>query len=382
MQKTNLLQKRKILAVSITVIVVVVILLIRVLYIQMFSSEFLQKMAYEQQTRDRLIKAVRGDIVDRNGEILATSQTAYSISVINAQITNVEEVSRKLSEILELPYDDVLKKASEKVALVRIKTKVDKTVADEIRLLDLDGVVIDEDVKRVYPYSTLASSVIGFVGKDNQGILGLEAKYEEYLKGDIGKILTETDGRGSRMPNGSEYRVEPTKGYTLVTSIDKTLQEFCEQTLDVTMEKTKAKRSAIILMNPKNGEIYAMANKPSFDANNPFMPIDEETLFIWDSLDSKTQADYLNNMWRNFTINDTYEPGSTFKIVTSVAGLSEGVVENDSDFFCNGYHVVAGRKIKCWRSPNAHGALNFVEGVMNSCNAVCKLKHLYDLLII
>ncbi len=212
--------------------------------------------------------------------------------------------------------------------------------------------------------------MVGFVGKDNQGIIGLEAKYEEYLKGNIGKILTETDGRGKKMPDGNEYRVEPTKGDTLVTSIDKTLQTYTEQILDVTMEKTKAKRAAIILMNPNNGEIYAMANKPSFDPNEPFVPVDEETAFIWDSLSSKEQSDYLNKMWRNFTINDTYEPGSTFKIVTSVAGLAEGVVDMASQFDCNSGYEVAGRFIKCWKSPMSHGHENFVEGVMNSCNPV------------
>lgn len=370
MIKTNILQKKKMLLISITIIVIIVLLLIRVIYIQAFSSEKLQKLAYEQQTRDRLIKAVRGDIVDRNGEILATSETAYSISVINAQITDIEHLSKSLAEILELEYDFVKEKASEKVALVRIKTKVDKEIADEVRNLNIDGVVIDEDVKRVYPNGEMAAQVIGFVGKDNQGIIGLEAKYEDYLKGDIGKILTETDGRGNKMPNGTEYRVEPTKGNTLVTSIDKTLQEFCEQTLDVTLEQTKAKRAAIVLMNPKNGEIYAMANKPSFDPNTPFIPIDEEVLFTWDSLDNKEQSDYLNKMWRNFTINDTYEPGSTFKIVTSVAGLSEGVVDNESEFDCNGYHMVGKRMIKCWRYPNVHGHETFVDGVKNSCNPV------------
>lgn len=376
MEKTTLTQKRKILLASSVVVVLIILLIIRLLYIQVFRAEELQQLAYEQQTRDRLIKAVRGDIVDRNGEVLATSETAYSISVINAQITDIEKVSSELSRILELEYDYVKDKASEKVALVRIKTKVDKDTADLIRECNLDGVVIDEDIRRVYPNNELASQVIGFVGKDNQGIIGLESKYEDYLKGDIGKILTETDGRGKKMPEGNEYRIEPTIGDTLITSLDKTLQEYCEQVLDVTMEQTQAKRSAIVLMNPNNGEIYAMANKPSFDPNEPFIPIDEETSFIWDSLSEKEQSDYLNQMWRNFTINDTYEPGSTFKIVTSVAGLSEGVVTNETEFDCNSGYEVAGRFIKCWKSPMSHGHENFVQGVMNSCNAEYELEHL------
>ncbi len=304
MEKLNLTQKRKLVYVSFTVVMLTFLLLIRVFYIQAFKSDELQELAYEQQTRDRLIKAVRGDIVDVNGEILATSETAYSISVINAQIKDMDLVCKSLSEILELEYDYVEKKASEKVALVRIKTKVSKELADEIRKLNIDGVVIDEDIKRVYPNDNLAAQVIGFVGKDNQGIIGLEAKYDEYLKGEIGKILTETDGRGNKMPNGSEYRVEPEKGNTLVTSINKKLQEYCEQTLEVTLEKTKAKRAAIVLMNPNNGEIYAMANMPSFNLNEPFTPVDDDTLTAWDSLNSKEQSDYLNKMWRNFAINE------------------------------------------------------------------------------
>ncbi len=368
MEKLNLLQKRKIIVVTIIIFLASIILLARVLYIQGFMSSKLQQLAYEQQTRDRLIKAVRGDIVDRNGEILATSESAYSISVINAQIKDIDEVSKNLSEILELPYDYVKEKASEKVALVRIKTKVDKETADKIRSLGIPGIVIDEDIKRIYPNGELAAQVVGFVGKDNQGIIGLEAKYDEYLKGEIGKILTETDGRGSKMPDGNEYRVEPTKGNTLVTSIDLTLQQYCEQILDVTLEKTQAKRAAIVLMNPNNGEIYAMANMPSFDPNQPFMPLDPDMALAWDTLNSKEQSDYLNKMWRNFTINDTYEPGSTFKIVTSVAGLSESVVADESEFDCNSGYEVAGRFIKCWKSPMSHGHETFVEGVMNSCN--------------
>ncbi len=370
MEKIKLMQKRKIFVVSITCATLILVLIFRVLYIQIFSSNELQRLAYEQQTRDRLIKAVRGDIVDRNGEILATSETAYSISVINAQIKDIEKVSIELARILDLDYDFIKEKASQRVALVRIKTKVSKEIADEVRLLNLDGVIIDEDIKRLYPNGELAAQVIGFVGKDNQGIIGLESKYEDYLKGDIGKILTETDGRGKKMPNGNEYRVDPTKGDTLVTSIDKTLQTYTEQILDVTLEKTKAKRAAIVLMNPNNGEIYAMANKPSFDPNEPFVPVDQETAFIWDSLSTKEQSDYLNKMWRNFTINDTYEPGSTFKIVTSVAGLSEGVVNNETEFDCNSGYQVANRFIKCWRSPLSHGHETFVQGVMNSCNPV------------
>lgn len=235
------------------------------------------------------------------------------------------------------------------------------------------AIMIDEDVKRVYPYSTLAAQVIGFVGKDNQGIIGLEAKYDEYLRGKEGKILSETDARGVRMENGVEDRVEPQNGLNLTTSIDVVIQQYAEHALDKAMLNTNAKRAAIIVMNPNNGEILAMANKPDFDLNEPFTINNDEMKLIWDDLSDSEKNDELNKMWRNFTINDTYEPGSTFKVLTSVAGLEEGVTTPETHYNCNGYHIVANRRIKCWRSPKAHGLQTFTEGVMNSCNAECEL---------
>ncbi len=370
MNKINLLMKKKIVAVLIILILVLIFLITRVAYIQLNKGYELQAKAFEQQTRDRLIKANRGTIYDRNMNELATNRTVASISVVNSQIEDAELVAEKLSEILELEYDYVLEKVNKKVALERVKTKVDRDIASQIRDMDLAGVKIDEDILRVYPYNNLLSHVMGFVGNDNQGIIGLEAKYDEYLSGEQGKIMTETDARGKELDNATELRKAPEDGYSLVTSIDLTLQQYVENILDNAMETTKAKRTAIILMDPNNGEILAMANKPNFNLNEPFTINDEELAFVWDYLTAEEQNNYLNQMWRNFVINDTYEPGSTFKIITTVAGLEEGVATSDSEYICNGHKIVGNIKIKCWRSPLNHGVLNLVEGVKNSCNPV------------
>ncbi|MCD7854309.1 MAG: PASTA domain-containing protein [Clostridiales bacterium] len=350
--------------------ILLVLLLGRVFYIQFFQGEHLQSLAYEQQTRDRLIKAKRGIITDRNGTPLAENETAYSISVVHSQITDYEGTAKALSEALDLDYDEVLKKVNKRVALERIVTKADPEAAEKIRGLELKGVAVDEDVKRVYPYNSLASRVIGFVGKDNQGIIGLEAKYDAYLKGEQGKILTETDARGVELNFSKKTRNAPDDGKTLVTTIDINIQKYAEELISNAVEAKGAKKGAVIVMNPQNGEIYAMASKPDFDLNEPFTINDESLLSQWSSLSSEERNNYLNAMWRNFNINDTYEPGSTFKIVTSSAGLEEGVVKPDDTFNCGGGREVGGRYIKCWRSPRSHGTETFVEGVQNSCNPV------------
>ncbi|MDR3240312.1 MAG: PASTA domain-containing protein [Clostridiales bacterium] len=368
--KTPVETKKKLLFFLFFLEIAVAALIGRVFYIQAFQSAFLQSEAYKQQTRDRLITPKRGSILDRNMISIATSETVASVSVIHSQIKNAEEAARVLSAKLDMDYNTVLNKVSKKVALERIKTKVEKTTADEIRSLNLPGVRVDEDIKRVYPYATLASQVIGFVGKDNQGIIGLESKYDSALKGESGKILTETDVVGRELPQGREYRMEPKPGDNLVTSLDVVLQQFAEQTIEKTIEVKSAKRGAIIILNPQNGEIYAMANKPDFDLNDPFTVSSPEVAAVWDTMSDQEKSDALNQMWRNFSLNDTYEPGSTFKIVTSAAGLEEKVVDVNSPFSCTGSLTVGGRQIKCWRYPRAHGGETFLQGVENSCNPV------------
>lgn len=345
------------------------LLLGRLIYIELFCSQEWQEMAYEQQTRDRLIMPKRGSILDRNGEGIALTETVNAVSVIPVQVKDKEKTATYLAEKLELDYETVLKKVQEKVALVRIKTKVDSGLAAEIRRDEVPGVMVDEDVKRVYPYSEMAAQVIGFVGKDNQGILGIEAKYDDLLEGKQGKILTLTDSRGNEV-DSKQDRIPPEDGKNLVTTIDVVMQQYAEQTIAKAVETKGADHGLIIVLNPQNGEIYAMANYPFFDLNDPFTINDEALAQVWSSLSEKEKNDALNAMWRNTAINDTYEPGSTFKIVTSAAGLEEGVVTPESTFFCNGFHIAGDRRIKCWRYPRTHGSETFVEGVQNSCNPV------------
>ncbi|MDO4531229.1 MAG: penicillin-binding transpeptidase domain-containing protein [Bacillota bacterium] len=341
----------------------------RICFIDFFQSEALQELAYEQQTRDRLITPNRGAILDRNGTGIALTETVNAVSVIPVQVKKKEETARFLSEKMELEYDAVLEKIEQKVALVRIAAKVEPALAAEIRAADYPGVKVDEDVRRIYPYSTLAAQVIGFVGKDNQGIVGLEAKYDSLLEGKEGKILTQTDSRGNEV-NSEQERIPPVDGKNLVTTIDVVLQQYAEQTIAKAVEAKGAKKGLIILMNPQNGEIYAMANEPTFDLNEPFVINDAALLAEWEELSEKERNDSLNRMWRNAAIHDTYEPGSTFKIITSSAGLEEQVVTPESRFYCRGFHVAGDRQIKCWRYPRTHGSESFVEGVQNSCNPV------------
>ncbi len=369
MEKITILMKKRLLIFLFLANIGWLILFARVVYIQVVQGEDLQSKAYEQQTRDRLIAPKRGSILDRNGVGLALTETVNTISVIPIQVKQKEETAKYLSDILELEYDTVLEKVKQNVALVRIKNKVDKQIALEIRKKAMPGIVVDEDIKRVYPYSSLASQVLGFVGKDNQGIIGLESKYNEYLQGKAGKILTLTDSRGLTVDNAQE-RIAPEDGKTLVTSIDVVVQQYAEQTLAKAVEAKGAKNGIIIVMNPQNGEVYAMANYPSFDLNDPFTINNEELASIWGNMSEQEKNDALNQMWRNTAINDTYEPGSTFKTITSSAGLEEGVVTPESSFVCNGYYVAGDRQIKCWRYPRTHGAETFVQGVQNSCNPV------------
>lgn len=331
-----------------------------------FDAEYYQKKAEELHERERDIKAARGEIVDVNGTVLATNKTVCTISVIHSQIKEPEEVIKKLSSILELDEETVRKRVEKVSSIERIKTNVEKETGDEIRNLELEGVKVDEDFKRYYPYNELASTVLGFTGGDNQGIIGLEVKYEEYLKGQDGKILTTTDARGVELEGVAEDRMEPVAGDTLQISMDYNVQMYAQQMAEKVMEEKQADGVSIILMNPKNGEILTMVNVPEFNLNDPFTL---NTGADGNSLTEEEKQDALNQMWRNRCINDTYEPGSTFKIITSSACLEEGVVNLTDNFSCPGYRVVEDRKIRCHK-VGGHGAETFVQGVQNSCNPV------------
>ena len=338
----------------------------RLVYLMVFEAPYYQEQAEELHERERDIKAARGEILDVNGTVLATNRTVCTISVIHSQITDPERVIREPSRLLELDEGSVRKKVEKVSSMERIQTNVDKEIGDQIRSLGLDGVKVDEDYKRYYPYDELASKVLGFTGGDNQGIIGLEVMYEEYLKGINGKILTTTDARGIELSQVAEDRIEPVAGNTLQISLDYNIQTYAQQMAEKVMEEKQAEKVAILMMDPGNGEILAMVNVPEFNLNDPF------TLNTEDggaALSDEEKQEALNQMWRNGSINDTYEPGSTFKIITASACLEEGVVDLDDTFQCPGYRVVEDRKIRCHK-VGGHGAETFVEGIRNSCNPV------------
>lgn len=364
--KNKTFHKKKILVVFLAAFILILYLIGRLVYLMVFDAEYYQQKAEDLHERERDIKAARGEIIDRNGTVLATNRTVCTISVIHSQIENPEKVIEKLSEFLEMDADQVRKKV-EKISLIeRIQSNVDKRTGDKIRNLGLAGVKVDEDFKRYYPYNELASKVLGFTGGDNQGIVGLEVKYEKYLKGINGKILTTTDARGIELDGVAEDRLEPEAGNTLRISLDYTMQKYALQMAEKVRTEKQADKVGIILMNPQNGEIYAMVNVPEFDLNQPFMLNNEET---GENLTDEQRQDALNQMWRNGCINDTYEPGSTFKIITASAGLEEGAVHLTDQFSCPGYKVVEDRRIRCHK-VGGHGAENFVQGIQNSCNPV------------
>ena len=333
-------------------------------FLMIARSDHYSKMADELHKRERTIKAARGEIVDRNGTVIAANRTVCTVSVIHNQVTEPEKVIRELVRILELPETEVRKKVEKWSSREIIRTNVEKSVGDEIMNLGLSGVKVDEDYKRYYPYGSLASKVLGFTGADNQGIIGLEVKYERYLKGRDGLILTTSDAKGTELQNAVEERVEPVPGNTLTVSLDVNIQKYAEQAAYQVMEKKGAKAVSVIVMNPRNGEIYAMVNVPEFDLNDPF------TLNVESGgLTGTELQDARNKMWRNRCINDTYEPGSTFKIITAAAGLEAGVVHLDDKFSCPGFRIVEDRKIRCHK-VGGHGGETFLQGAMNSCNPV------------
>lgn len=364
--KNKTFHKKKILVVFLAAFILILYLIGRLVYLMVFDAEYYQQKAEDLHERERDIKAARGEIIDRNGTVLATNRTVCTISMIHSQIENPEKVIEKLSEFLEMDADQVRKKVEKISSIERIRSNVDKRTGDKIRNLGLAGVKVDEDFKRYYPHNELASKVLGFTGGDNQGIVGLEVKYEKYLKGINGKILTTTDARGIELDGVAEDRLEPEAGNTLRISLDYTMQKYALQMAEKVRTEKQADKVGIILMNPQNGEIYAMVNVPEFDLNQPFMLNNEET---GENLTDEQRQDALNQMWRNGCINDTYEPGSTFKIITASAGLEEGAVHLTDQFSCPGYKVVEDRRIRCHK-VGGHGAENFVQGIQNSCNPV------------
>ena len=350
----------------------------RMVYLMVFDAEYYQKKAEDLHERERKIKAARGEIIDTNGTVLATNRTVCTISVIHSQIKEPEVVIKKLSKCLGMEEAEVRKRVKKVSSMERIKTNVDKETGDKIREMELAGVKVDEDFKRYYPYNELASKVIGFTGGDNQGIIGLEVRYEDYLKGSNGRILTTTDARGIELEGVAEDRVEPVAGKTLQISMDYNIQMYAQQMAEKVMEEKQADKVAILLMNPQNGEILAMVNEPEFNLNEPFtLPAEGELEKENESSKRRTteqermtaeeKQDALNQMWRNGCINDTYEPGSTFKIITASAGLEEGVVTLDDTFSCPGYRIVEDRRIRCHK-VGGHGAETFLQATRNSCN--------------
>ena len=364
--KNKTYNKKKILVVFLCAVTVILALVGRLVYLMVFDAEYYQKKAEALHEREREIKAARGEIIDANGTVLATNKTVCTISVIHSQITDSERVIQALAQTLEMEEEIVRKKVEKVSSMERIKTNVDKETGDKIRDMELDGVKVDEDFKRYYPYNELASKVLGFTGGDNQGIIGLEVKYEEYLKGINGMILTTTDARGVELEGVAEDRLEPVAGNTLQISLDYNIQTYAQQMAEKVREEKQADKVAILLMNPQNGEILAMVNVPEFALNDPFtLNTGEES----GNMSDEEKQDALNQMWRNGCINDTYEPGSTFKIITASACLEEGVVHLDDSFSCPGYRIVEDRKIRCHK-VGGHGAETFVQGIQNSCNPV------------
>lgn len=371
----NLTKHRKNIAVlGLLIAVAMTGLLGRLGFLMLVRADHYGEMARDLHERERTIKAARGRILDAGGNVIADNRTVCTISVIYNQVTDREEVIRSLCSILELSEEPVRKKVEKRSSREIIKTNVDKETGDKIRALKLDGVKVDEDYKRYYPMGSLASKVLGFTGGDNQGIIGLEVMYEKYLKGKNGVILTLTDARGVELDKAAEDRIEPVAGNDLQISLDVNIQLYAQQLAYQVMEQKNAKKVSVIVMDPRNGELLAMVNAPEFDLNDPFTPDQNlKSQSLKEEAEARSQTmglqDRLNAMWRNTCINDTYEPGSTFKIITAAAGLEAGAVTLEDTFSCPGFRVVEDRRIRCHKA-GGHGTETFLQGAMNSCNPV------------
>lgn len=371
MKGFQIYHKKKIVFTFLAFVLLLMGLMGRLVYIMLFQSEYYSKKAVDLHERERSIKAARGRILDRNGIVLADNRVVCTISVIHSQIEEPEKVAAYLSETLDIDYDTVWKKVNKYSSIERIKNNVDKAVGDEIRKQNLSGVKVDEDYKRFYPYSTLASKVLGFTGADNQGILGLEVKYDDVLQGKNGTILTVTDAKGLELAQTGESRIEPIAGNDLTLTLDMNIQSYATQLAMQVMEAKEAEGVSMIVMNPNTGAILAMVDVPEYDLNHPFeleYAYGDKTQEMLDSVSQNTTL-AANRMWRNGCINDTYEPGSTFKIITAAAGLESKVVRVDEQFNCPGFCIVEDRKIRCHKTQG-HGAETFLTATMNSCNPV------------
>lgn len=366
MEKNRIFHKKKTVVVFVCCVCLLMGLIGRLVYLMIFCSDYYAEKADDLHEREREIKAARGRILDANGVVFAANKTVCTISVIHSQIEEPEKVTEMLVKELGITREEAEKRVQKVSSIEKVKTNVDKETGDRIREYNLAGVKVDEDFKRYYPYGNLASRVLGFTGGDNQGIIGLEVKYEEILKGINGRILTTTDARGIELNGMGEGRVEPAAGYDLYVSLDRNIQAYAQQEAERVMEQKEADAVSILLLNPKNGEIYACVNVPEFDLNQPFQLNDGTAR---SELSSEEYQKRLNRMWRNTCINDTYEPGSTFKIITASAGLESGAVTMEDTFHCPGYRVVEDRRIRCARRTG-HGTETFVQGIENSCNPV------------
>ncbi len=370
MARNRTYNKRNVLIVTCTILMVTLALAARLGYLMIFQSEEYAARAQELHERERVIKAERGCIYDATGKLIATNKPVCTISVIHAQIKEPERVIKLLSELLGLSEAKVRKRVEKVSSIEKIKSNVEKSIADKIREYDLDGVMVDEDYKRYYPYDFLASKVIGFTGSDNQGIIGLEVKYDNYLKGIDGTILTLTTAYGVEIKNAAEDRIEPIPGNDLYLSLDMNIQQYAEQAAKKVMKSKQASNVKLIVMNPQNGELYAMVNVPEFNLNDPYTLIEPiAAKQQGQTLTEEKKNELLNGMWRNACISDTYEPGSAFKIVTATAALEEKVVKLSDTFYCPGYKKVEDRIIRCHKA-GGHGSQDFVQGIKNSCNPV------------
>lgn len=365
MYRNKTFNRKKVMIVFVAFFFIMMFLIGRLVYLMIFCSEYYGNKAENLHERERDIKAARGKLLDANGTVLATNKSVCTISVIHNQMEEPEKVIAMLVKELGISEETARKRVEKVSSIERVKTNVAKETGDAIRAYGLSGVKVDEDYKRYYPYGTLASKVLGFTGADNQGILGLEVKYDEYLQGTNGKILTLTDARGIEIENAGESRLEPVNGYDLCLSLDYNIQMYCEQAAKKVCTKKSADSVSVIVMNPQNGELMAMVNYPEFDLNDPFTLVGDNG----EAVSAEEKQNLLNKMWRNQCISDTYEPGSTFKIITAAAALEEGVVKLDDAFFCPGYKIVEDRRIRCARTTG-HGAETFETGIMNSCNPV------------